>query len=176
MLAGSVASAAAHRAPGPVLLARPGHEGFPRRIIVASDGSDDARAAVETAAELASSHSAAVTLACAGVQDVAAHAAILEERLGLEPYIALLDGTPHEALATFARDTGADLLVVGSRALRGPRALASTSERVAHTARTSVLIVRPRLVRGTYPQLVHEAHLASAQLRARSYTEPPAPR
>jgi nucleotide-binding universal stress UspA family protein len=176
ILAGSVASAATHRAPGPVLLVRPGHAPFPRHIVVATDGSDVARAAVEAAAELASSESVPVTLAGAGVPDLADHAAILEERLGIEPYVALLGGTPHEALAAFARETGADLLVVGSRGLRGPRALASTSERLAHSARTSVLIVRPRLVRVTYPQLVHEAHAASAQLRARSFTEPPAPR
>jgi nucleotide-binding universal stress UspA family protein len=36
----------------------------------------------------------------------------------------------------------ADLVVVGSRGLRGPLALASVSERVAHVARSSVLVVR----------------------------------
>jgi nucleotide-binding universal stress UspA family protein len=151
MLAGAVASAAAHRAPGPVLLARPGAAKFPQRIVVASDGSDDARAAVETAAELASAGSAPVTLACVGRRDITGHAAILEARLGLAPDVALLGGTPHEALTAFAGETGADLLVVGSRALRGPRALASTSERLAHAGRTSVLIVRPRLVRVEIP-------------------------
>ncbi len=42
ILSGSVASFAAHRAPGPVLLARGAdeHEPFPRRILVASDGSE----------------------------------------------------------------------------------------------------------------------------------------
>jgi nucleotide-binding universal stress UspA family protein len=36
----------------------------------------------------------------------------------------------------------ADLLVVGSRGLHGPRALGSVSERVAHSAPCSVLVVR----------------------------------
>ena len=36
----------------------------------------------------------------------------------------------------------ADLLVVGSRGLHGPRALGSVSERVAHRAASSVLVVR----------------------------------
>ena len=38
----------------------------------------------------------------------------------------------------------ADLIVVGSRGLRGMRALGSVSERVAHEARCSVLVVRGR--------------------------------
>jgi nucleotide-binding universal stress UspA family protein len=37
----------------------------------------------------------------------------------------------------------ADLLVVGSRGLHGLKALGSVSERVAHQARSSVLVVRP---------------------------------
>jgi nucleotide-binding universal stress UspA family protein len=36
-----------------------------------------------------------------------------------------------------------DLLVVGSRGLHGIRALGSVSERVAHKAPCSVLVVRP---------------------------------
>ena len=37
----------------------------------------------------------------------------------------------------------ADLVVVGSRGLHGLKALGSVSERVAHQARSSVLVVRP---------------------------------
>jgi nucleotide-binding universal stress UspA family protein len=37
---------------------------------------------------------------------------------------------------------GADLLVVGSRGLHGLRALGSVSERVAHRASCSTLVVR----------------------------------
>jgi nucleotide-binding universal stress UspA family protein len=37
---------------------------------------------------------------------------------------------------------GADPLAVGSRGLRGIRALGSVSERIAHEARCSVLVVR----------------------------------
>ncbi len=58
----------------------------------------------------------------------------LRERLGVAPDVVTLTGTPHEALAAFARESGADLLVTGSRGLRGLRALASTSERAAHAA------------------------------------------
>jgi len=37
----------------------------------------------------------------------------------------------------------ADLLVIGSRGLHGFRALGSVSEKVAHRAESSVLVVRP---------------------------------
>ena len=51
-----------------------------------------------------------------------------------------LSGNPVDVLVASAAD--ADLLVVGSRGLRGLKSLGSVSERVAHQARCSVLIVR----------------------------------
>lgn len=50
------------------------------------------------------------------------------------------DASPVDALVAGA--VRADLLVVGSRGLRGVRALGSVSERVAHQAPCSVLVVR----------------------------------
>jgi hypothetical protein len=47
---------------------------------------------------------------------------------------------PVAALVAAAAD--ADLLVVGSRGLHGLKALGSVSERVAHEAHSSVLVVR----------------------------------
>ena len=53
------------------------------------------------------------------------------------------DDMPDEpATALVAAAADADLLVVGSRGLHGFNALGSVSERVAHNARCSVLIVR----------------------------------
>jgi nucleotide-binding universal stress UspA family protein len=49
-------------------------------------------------------------------------------------------GEPVAALVAAA--AGADLLVVGSRGLHGLKALGSVSERVAHEAGSSVLVVR----------------------------------
>ena len=46
--------------------------------------------------------------------------------------------TPAEALTRLEPD----LLVIGSRGLQGMRSLGSVSERVAHNARCSVLVVR----------------------------------
>jgi nucleotide-binding universal stress UspA family protein len=55
-----------------------------------------------------------------------------------------LPDDPVRALVAAAAD--ADLTVVGSRGLHGLRALGSVSERVAHDARSSVLIVRDPLL------------------------------
>ena len=51
-----------------------------------------------------------------------------------------VSGNPVDVLVASAAD--ADLLVVGSRALHGLKSLGSVSERVAHQAHWSVLIVR----------------------------------
>ena len=50
--------------------------------------------------------------------------------------------TDEPVRALVAASADADLLVVGSRGLDGLRALGSVSERVAHRARCSTLIVR----------------------------------
>ena len=57
------------------------------------------------------------------------------------PFAEVVDERPVDALVAAAAD--ADLLVVGSRGLHGLRALGSVSERVAHRAGCSVLVVRP---------------------------------
>ena len=49
---------------------------------------------------------------------------------------------PHAAGTLVEVAIEADLLVVGSRGLHGMKALGSVSERVAHEAKCSVLIVR----------------------------------
>ncbi|MGH3044059.1 MAG: universal stress protein, partial [Gaiellaceae bacterium] len=53
----------------------------------------------------------------------------------------LEEGDPVGTLLSAAQN--ADLLIVGSRGLHGVRALGSVSERVAHKAPCSVLVVRP---------------------------------
>ena len=63
-------------------------------------------------------------------------------RSGPAPAARLVDAHPVEALVDASRDAG--LLVVGSRGLHGLRALGSVSERVAHSAACSVLVVRSR--------------------------------
>jgi nucleotide-binding universal stress UspA family protein len=113
---GSVATHLLHQAPCSVLVARRGwREGKPRRVLVGIDGSLPAAAAFRAARELA-------------------------DRLD-RPVEQLTDTYPVRALVEAAGPE--DLIVVGSRGLRGPRALGSVSERVAHRAPCSVLVVRP---------------------------------
>ena len=65
----------------------------------------------------------------------------LDEAHRLAPEIQELAGSAVDELAHAAEH--ADLLVVGSRGLKGLKALGSVSERIGHTAACSVLVVRP---------------------------------
>lgn len=174
ILSGSVASAVVHRAPGPVLLARDSGDdsAFPRLIVVASDGSRESKQAVRAAADIASGRDADVTIACADdcaeTPRIAKQASFVGERLGSEPDVAKLTGHPHRAVASLADELGADLVVVGSRDLRGARALASTSERLAHEARMSVLVMRPRRQFIIHPELAAAARAAALRVRDRA--------
>jgi nucleotide-binding universal stress UspA family protein len=116
---GSVTTMLVHEAPCSVLVAReladPGS--WPRRIVVGLNGSAEAKRARAVGAELGDRFSAHVD-------------EIVDAR---EPVAELSEASED-----------ADLVVVGSRGLRGVRALGSVSERVAHEARCPVLIVRPR--------------------------------
>jgi nucleotide-binding universal stress UspA family protein len=134
---GSVTSEVIHRAPCSILVARAARDGFPRRITVGVDGSVEAAAAYAAARYLAERFAASLRAIVAwGGKDV-------NERL----VAAITDGEHEErwlppvaALAAAAKD--ADLVVVGSRGLHGLRSLGSVSERVAHEAGCSVLVVR----------------------------------
>jgi nucleotide-binding universal stress UspA family protein len=118
---GSITSQMIHRAPCSVLVARPASDGFPRRIAVGVDGSVESAAAYAAARYLAERFDAALRTITDGEHE--------ENRL-----------RPVEALTTGAED--ADLVVVGSRGLHGRHSLGSVSERVAHGASCSTLMVR----------------------------------
>lgn len=137
---GSVASMLLHDAPTSVLVARapfdPG--AYPSRIAVGVDGSQAAAAALAVARRLGRDAEADLTVVAAtGGGEVD-----LEEiRGGAGAQGLTVDGhRPVDALLDVA--TRSDLLVVGSRGLGGVRALGSVSERVAHRAESSVLVVR----------------------------------
>jgi nucleotide-binding universal stress UspA family protein len=71
-------------------------------------------------------------------------AAVAElNRIGAEPLEILTPGLPARKIPELAARERASLVVVGSRGLNGTRAISSISERVAHAAPCSVLIVRP---------------------------------
>jgi nucleotide-binding universal stress UspA family protein len=150
---GSTASLAAHTSPVPVLIARrpPDGESFPRRILVASDGSADSSRAVELAGRLARRHAADTWLVHAGVWEDPQHrrafseqAVALTEAMGSEPVVVELDGDAHLRVPELARQERVALTVVGTRGLTGVKALGSVSERIAHATDGSVLISRSR--------------------------------
>jgi nucleotide-binding universal stress UspA family protein len=150
IMIGSVATAALHRAHIPVLVARRPPQGveFPARIVVASDGTPMSDAAVELTARIAARHGSQVGII--GARDheapfqpgLAEHAAEISIATGHDPVILDAPGAPHHAVVAAARDFDASLLVTGSRGLSGVAALRSVSERVAHSAPCSVLVVR----------------------------------
>jgi nucleotide-binding universal stress UspA family protein len=137
ILLGGVASTLLHEAPCSVLLARPSHFGeFPTSIIVGVDGSPQSLAAAAVAQAIAERfHSEYLIVAATGGKRID-----LAPIQALSPYFVTDPSRPADALTELSKE--ADLLVVGSRGLHGPRALGSVSERVGHRASSSVLVVR----------------------------------
>lgn len=141
IMLGSVATRVVHDAPCSVLIARaapePESDRFPRRIVVGIDGSAASFGAAAVAEQLGARVGADVTILAA-----AGSASDLDEaeltRSGLTFGRRDADAVP----ALVEASQSADLLVVASRGLRGVRALGSVSERVAHQAQCSVLVVR----------------------------------
>lgn len=124
-----------------VLVARPpfDEDDFPRAIAVAVDGSGPSLHALEVARQ--------IDMQCGGrplLRAVRAgrvpKGAVAPGPLGDIP-VEALRGRAHEAIAKVGE--GVDLIVMGARGLKGAKALGSVSERVAHQAASSVLVVRP---------------------------------
>jgi nucleotide-binding universal stress UspA family protein len=141
ILLGSVATALVHSAPCSVLLCRPSRsEAFPNSIVVGLDGSAHSRLAAGHAAAIAARTGAElrglVAMGGAAV-DYGEVRSIVIDNGGF-----LLTDDERDPVDTFA-GVEADLLVLGSRGLRGVRALGSVSERAAHRAGCSVLVIRP---------------------------------
>ena len=138
ILLGGVATTMLHEAPCSVLIARPCPEPelFPRSLVIGIDGSAESLLAAAAARELRDRLGADLrALVATGGKPVEVDR-LAESALELE----WQEQAPAEALAAASQDV--DLLVVGSRGLHGFRALGSVSERVAHRARCSVLVVR----------------------------------
>ncbi len=115
ILIGGVAGDVLHRARWSVLVTRPRGTAPGRTVVLGTDDTPPARAAEAVAQELAG-------------------------RLGLPFHPVTAADRPVQTLVDSV--TSSDLLVVGSRHLLGVRALASVSERAAHQAPCSVLVVR----------------------------------
>ncbi|MGE5274046.1 MAG: universal stress protein [Verrucomicrobiota bacterium] len=132
---GSMATHVLHKAPCSVLVARP-PEGGVGRLLVGVDGSDEAAFARAVAAHLAVRLDREVeTLVAYGGRPLHDLDAVTR----LAPLVETFDEPVHALVSRAGPD---DLVVVGSRSLHGLRALGSVSERVAHRAPCSVLVVR----------------------------------
>jgi nucleotide-binding universal stress UspA family protein len=148
VLFGSVATAMAHHAPCSVLVAREAPaDPFPRTIVHANDGSPESLDAALVAGRIAVRHDATlVTLHVADSastgEGVAEGSVRLIESTGQRPVLRVAHGSPHRRIVEAANQTGASLIVMGSRGRTGLAALGSVSERVTHNASCSVLVVR----------------------------------
>jgi nucleotide-binding universal stress UspA family protein len=136
---GSTATEIIHEAPCSVLVARRRSESseFPNRVVVGVDGSPESAASYAIALRVSERFDAELW-------PVVAHGGKAVDRRLVDQIVDRgREELPDEPVAALvAAGAGADLLVVGSRGLHGPKALGSVSERVAHQARSSVLIVR----------------------------------
>jgi nucleotide-binding universal stress UspA family protein len=132
----SVATHLLHEAPCSVLIARAPRnlDRWPRKLVVGLDGSPQSAVATRVARQLGERLGADVRAVAAD-----GHADLdLARRSAAD--LEVLPGKPVDELIVLSEFS--DLVVVGSRGLRGVRALGSVSERVAHQARSPVLVVR----------------------------------
>jgi nucleotide-binding universal stress UspA family protein len=145
---GRVATVALHRSTIPVLIARPPEgDDFPGHVLVATDGSVASDQACDLAGALAAGGK--LTMVSVGSRfagerrhELARQSVELYEATGTMPTVVFEEGDPHEAIVRRGETEGVSLIVIGSGRKRGVRALGSTSERVAHEARCSVLVAR----------------------------------
>jgi nucleotide-binding universal stress UspA family protein len=136
IMIGGVAGQLLHSAPCSVCIARrPATEAlFPRAIVAGCDGSPESEAAVAVARHLADRFGASLSIVTAlGGKDV-------DRERARELGAVVVERHPVEALVSASED--ADIIVVGSRGLHGIKALGSVSERVAHQANCSVIVLR----------------------------------
>ena len=115
-----------------------------RVVLVGTDGSVPAVAAVDQAARLALAFGARLVVAGSDAADVRA-GVDTAVRLGVVDVAPrTLTGEPADALRAAAEDDGAELLVVGARgATHRPHALGRVANEVSHHAPCDLLIVVP---------------------------------
>lgn len=145
MMLGSVADAVKTHAPCDVLIARTAPR--PPAILAALDGSAPSAISAATAASLAAAWRAALIVL--HVLDRSPEGATPIQGLEMPPGVPKVtyvtsSGSPAERIASAAREHDAGLVCMGSRGLGQMRGLilGSVSNRVAHEADVSVLLVK----------------------------------
>ena len=140
IMLGDTGTELVHDAACSALLSCPsrGGEWRPRKIVVGLDSSNDARGALKVADEVASVHGGEVEVISATGGKAIERGAEWSDRVQTwdraHPVAALVDRSRH-----------ADLVVVGSRGLHGVGSIGSVSERLAHQAHCTALIVHASL-------------------------------
>jgi len=132
---GSLATELAHAPRTPVLFARtlaPSSDEFPRSIVVGYDGSGPSQRAMRVGEDIGGRLGRPVTVLIVGDGSIRR-----PEPTGEATAVERVSGDPAAVLA----NAGAELTVVGSSGRTGVEALGSVSERVAHHAAGSVLVI-----------------------------------
>jgi nucleotide-binding universal stress UspA family protein len=164
-LMGSVSDSVVRHAPCPTLVVRERPLEFPTTILLASDGSEEAKLAGSTAADLAEGTGSELQVVTVGpylpeifspTEEEPARLA-REARTTLDEQVASIEGSgakvgqahlrlggAAEEIVALAEDSGAGLIALGSRGRGGIRRalLGSVSERVVHHAHCPVMVVR----------------------------------
>ena len=124
---------------GPVLVATDGHEGSEQLVLLAARIARDRgeRAILVHARVLESNHRR---------DEVEHQAALLREFSGDACEVLIEHGNARAVIVEAATASGASMIVMSSRRLKGPRALGSVSRRVVHQGHCSVLLVPQELL------------------------------
>jgi nucleotide-binding universal stress UspA family protein len=136
IMLGDTGTELVHDAACSALLAYPTDDGpwRPRKIVVGVDGSTYALAALRTAEELADAHGGTLEVVSAtGGKEIKRDASWTERVETWDP--------AHPVASLVQRSRTVDLVVVGSRGVHGIRTVGSVSERVAHQAHCTALVV-----------------------------------
>lgn len=148
-LLGSVPNKVSHHAVGDVLITRTDEQAeirLPRTVLLATDGSKTASAALRRGLALAAGVGADVTVLTAGMghtaQRIVDDAAALAEQADVTCRPLIADGPAADAIVSAAEDH--DLVVVGNRGMTGSKRflLGSVPNRVSHHVGSDLLIVR----------------------------------
>jgi nucleotide-binding universal stress UspA family protein len=129
---------------------RPDWHLFPRSVLLATNGSPGSWAAAWVTTRIARALAAEVVVCHVPdglhpewTRQIDRQTAAVQEATGVEPERVGEPGKAPERIMEAAASAGSSLIVIGRRGLSGVRALGSVSERVAHRAPCSVLLVPP---------------------------------
>jgi nucleotide-binding universal stress UspA family protein len=147
---GGVTLEAVHYLPSSLLVAREMPLEAGEQVLLALDGTNDAPALTGIAAEVARRLERGLLVVHAvGVEDrsqrhyVEGQLDRLPRNLGAAPEVVIEADPPSEAILRLADERQTSLIIMGSRRVGGIRALGSVSERIAHRAHCSVMVIRP---------------------------------